>query len=123
MGSNRSFGLVLAAACALIYGWGVWSGRGAVAWLVATVLLLSLALAVPRTLSPLTRLWLRFGGLLHVVVSPILLGLFFYTVVTPLGVGLRLFGKDPLRLKRGAASYWVERQPPGPDPNTMTEVY
>jgi Saxitoxin biosynthesis operon protein SxtJ len=123
MGSNRSFGLVLAAACALICGWSVWSGRGAVAWLVATVLLLSLALAVPRTLAPLTRLWLRLGGLLHVVVSPILLGLFFYTVVTPLGVGLRLFGKDPLRLKRGAPSYWVERQPPGPEPNTMTEVY
>jgi len=36
---------------------------------------------------------------------------------------LRLSGKDPLRLKRGAASYWVERQPPGPEPRTMTEVY
>jgi hypothetical protein len=74
-------------------------------------------------LAPLKALWLRFGALLHIVVSPVLLGLFFFTAVVPIGLGLRLFGKDPLRLKRGAATYWIERQPPGPSPGTMTELY
>jgi Saxitoxin biosynthesis operon protein SxtJ len=123
MGINRKFGLVLVAACALIYGWTVWSGSGVLAWLVAAAILLSITLTVPRVLEPLKKLWLRFGWALHVVVSPVLLGLFFFTVVTPIGLALRLFGKDPLRLKRGAATYWVERQPPGPVPATMTELY
>ena len=123
MGGNTRFGLVLAAACAIIYGCGVWSGSGRIAWLVAAAILLAITLTVPRVLEPVKRLWLRLGGILHVIVSPVLLGLFFFTVVTPIGLWLRLLGKDPLRLKRGAASYWVKREPPGPEPRTMTEVY
>jgi hypothetical protein len=123
MGSNTRFGLVLVAACALIYGWSIWSAWEGIAWLVAAVILLSITLTVPRVLAPVKNLWMWFGRLMHVVVSPLLLGLFFFTVVTPIGLGLRLLGKDPLRLKRGAATYWVERQPPGPEPGTMTELY
>jgi saxitoxin biosynthesis operon SxtJ-like protein len=123
MGSNTRFGFVLAAACAVICGWGVWSGSGSIGWLMAAVILLAITLTIPRVLEPPKRLWLRLGPYLHAVVSPVLLGLFFFTVVTPVGLCLRLSGKDPLRLKRGAASYWVERQPPGPEPRTMTEVY
>jgi Carbamoyltransferase C-terminus len=66
MGINRRFGLVLVAACAVIYGWTVWSGSGVLAWLVAAVILLSITLTVPRVLEPLKELWLRFGWLLHV---------------------------------------------------------
>jgi hypothetical protein len=123
MGSNTRFGLVLSAACAIVYGWHAWSGRGSLAWLIAAVILLTITLTIPRVLNPLKGLWLRLGGLLHVVVSPVLLALFFYTAVTPVGICMRLLGKDPLRLKRGRASYWVEREPPGPEPRTMTEVY
>src|SRR5262245_30770101 len=124
MGSNTRFGLVLFAACALIYGGGLWSGKASIAWLVAALALIAITLTVPRIWDPLKRQWMRLGGLLHVIVSPLLLGLFFYTAVTPVGLcALRLIGKDPLRLKRGAASYWVERDPPGPAPSTMTEVY
>ena len=67
--------------------------------------------------------FVRIGWLLHVVVSPVLLVLFFFGAVVPIGLALRLFGKDPLRLRRGAGSYWIERRPPGPEPRTMTEVY
>jgi Saxitoxin biosynthesis operon protein SxtJ len=123
MGSNTRFGLVIAAACALVYGWSLWSAWAMVGWLVAAVILLSITLTVPRVLEPLKKLWLRLGWLLHMVASPVLLGLFFFTVVTPIGVGLRFFGKDPLRLKRGASTYWIERQPPGPAPSTMTQLY
>jgi uncharacterized membrane protein YedE/YeeE len=123
MGSNTRFGLVLVTACALIYGWELWSGSGHAAWLIAAVVLAAITLTVPRVLEPLKKLWLKFGGLLHVVVSPVLIALFYYTVVTPIGLCLQLFGMDPLRLKRNQATYWVEREPPGPEPRTMTEVY
>jgi hypothetical protein len=123
MGGNTRFGLVLFATCALICGWRWWSGEGSIAWLVAAAILLAITLTIPRVLEPIKQAWMRLGALLHVVVSPVLLGLFFYTVVTPIGLWMRLIGKDPLHLKRGAASYWVERQPPGPEPRTMTEFY
>jgi len=62
-------------------------------------------------------------GLLHVIVSPVLLVLFYFGAVLPIGLVLRLSGKDLLRLRRTDKSYWIERQPPGPEPKTMTEVY
>jgi Saxitoxin biosynthesis operon protein SxtJ len=123
MGSNTRFGLVLVAACALIYGWGFWSGSAHTGWLIAAVIFLAITLTVPRVLEPAKKLWLKFGGLLHVVVSPVLLALFYYTVVTPIGLCMQLFGMDPLRLKRNQATYWIDREPPGPEPRTMTEVY
>ena len=62
MGSNTRFGLVLFAACALIYGWGLWSGEGSLAWLVAAIILLAITLTIPRVLQPLKNLWMRLGG-------------------------------------------------------------
>src|SRR5262245_35551916 len=123
MGNNTKFGLILFAVPALIYGWGLWSGKPShPAWLIAAVIFLAITLTVPRVLAPLKKQWMRIGGLLHVVVSPVLLALFFYTVVTPVGLVLRLMGKDPLRLKRGDATYWVERDPPGPETAHLIEV-
>jgi hypothetical protein len=60
--------------------------------------------------------WHRLGLLLFAVVSPIVMGVVFYTTVVPIGLLMRLVGKDPLRLKfdRAARSYWIERDPPGP---------
>jgi len=58
---------------------------------------------------------------LHRIVTPVVTGLLFYAVVTPIGLMMRAAGKDVLRLKRdpGAKSYWIERAPPGPAPDTM----
>jgi hypothetical protein len=123
MGSNRRFGLILVAGCALIYGWGAPSESRSIGWAVAAVILMAITSTIPRVLEPMKKLWLRFGGLLHVVVSPVLLAVFYYTVVTPIGLWMQLMGKDPLRLKRNRATYWIERQPPGPEPRTMTELY
>jgi hypothetical protein len=63
--------------------------------------------------------------LLGALVSPLALGVLYYGVLTPLGVLMRLAGKDPLRLRRepGAASYWLPRQPPGPPPDSMTNQF
>ena len=123
MGANRRFGLVLVGAFGLVYAYQSWRGDAHSVWLVLALIFTAITLAMPRVLQPLLGLWMKIGALLHVVVSPILLVLFYFGAVLPIGLALQLFGKDPLRLKRSDKTYWIERQPPGPEPRTMTEVY
>lgn len=110
--SARSLGLLLAA---LIGGWGLWRGwHGAPAWwawLATAAGAGAAALWRPALLVPLTRAWLKLGDLLHAIVNPLVMLLLFVLVVTPTGLLMRLFGKDPLRLRldRQAASYWIPR--------------
>jgi len=73
------------------------------------VVFLVLAYSMPAVLGPLNWLWFRFGLALHVVVSPVILGLLFFTVVTPIGVVMRFLAKDLLGLKRSAGTYWIDR--------------
>ena len=125
-GSDRSFGLVMAGALALVTalnGWHagrLWPWTGGVA-----VLFLATALLRPALLNPLNRIWLKFGLLLHSVVNPIVMALVFYGTVLPTGLVMRALGKDLLRLKRqpDAASYWIPRAPPGPAPETMKDQF
>ena len=124
--SDRSFGIVFAVVFALI---------GAVPWLFGGILrpwalaigalFLVVALVVPSLLGPLNRQWLRFGLLLHKIVSPLVLGVMFYLVITPMGLLMRMFGKDPLRLKLDSASdtYWIAREPPGPPPESLKDQF
>jgi len=124
MGSNRRFGLVLVVACGIVYGLSLLrSEEGSTIWLVVGAALALITLLIPRILRPARDLWLRLGGLLHVVVSPVLLILFYFTGITPIGLAMKLFRRDSLRLTRNKNTYWVERNPPGPRPQTMTEVF
>jgi hypothetical protein len=76
-------------------------------------------------LRPLNRLWTGVGLVLGRVVNPIVTALLFFIFFVPAGAVLRLLGKDPLRLKpaREAATYWIERQPPGPLAESMTKQF
>jgi len=124
--SDRSFGVVFAVVFLLIAGWPLWYGEGLRWWAVGVATVFALIAAVrPALLAELNRQWMKLGVLLGKVVSPIALGLLFYGVITPIGVVLRLAGKDPLRLKfdRGADSYWIRREPPGPPPDSMTNQF
>jgi hypothetical protein len=124
--SDRSFGFVFATVFLIIAAWPVWSGGTLRWWAVAVSAAFALvALAMPTLLAAPNRWWMRFGLLLGKIVSPIALGLLFYAVVVPTGLLMRLFGKDPLRLARDAAapSYWIERTPPGPPPQSMTNQF
>ena len=124
--SDRSFGIVFAVVFAII---GLWpllgSGQVRIWALGIAVAFILAALARPGLLAPLNRLWTRFGLLLHKVVSPLIMGMLFYLTVTPIGLLMRAFGKDPLRLRPNpdAASYWIERDPPGPAPETMKNQF
>jgi len=124
--SNRSFGVVFAVVFFVIAAWPLLYGATPRWWAGAVSIVFAIITMVkPTLLQGLNRLWLRLGILLGKVVSPIVLGLLFYGVLTPIGVLMRLLGKDPLRLKHdaAAASYWIPRKPPGPPPDSMTNQF
>ena len=124
--SDRAFGIVFAAVFAII---GllplVFGGRVRLWALLVAGAFLLVAQFVPSMLAPLNRWWLRFGLLLHRIVSPIVLGIMFFGVITPMGLVMRALGKDLLRLKfdRVAPTYWIERTPPGPPPESMKDQF
>ena len=124
--SDRSFGIVFAVVFAVIGLFPLVFGGGVRLWSLAVGAgFLVIALAAPSLLAPLNRLWLRFGLLLHRIVSPIVLGVMFFLVITPMGLLMRAMGKDLLRLKfdKQSASYWIGRIPPGPPPETLKDQF
>jgi hypothetical protein len=124
--SDRAFGLVFAAVFALIAVMPAWHAGAIRLWALAVAaVFLVLALLRPGVLAPLNRIWAAIGLLLHKVVSPVALAVMFFGVLTPTGLLMRLFGKDPLRLRRdrAAASYWIERAPPGPTAESLRNQF
>ena len=125
-GSDRSFGLVMAAVLAVVTSLNVWHSGRLWPWTGGlAVLLLAAGLLRPSVLHPLNLIWLKFGLLLHRVVNPAVMALLFYGTVLPTGLTMRMMGKDLLRLKRqpAADSYWIARTPPGPSPETMRDQF
>ena len=125
-GSDRAFGLVFAVVCAVMGAINFWRGHDAWPWwLGAAAIFLFLARALPRSLRPLNRLWTKFGLLLHRVVQPIVVGILFFSTIVPMGLVLQAVGKDLLRLRldRSARSYWIERDPPGPSPDSFKNQF
>jgi hypothetical protein len=126
LGSDRSFGIVMTAGfalLALINGWHdgrVWPWTAGLA-----SVFLAITIFYPRALNPLNRLWFKFGLLLHRIVNPIMMAFIFFGAVLPTGLAMRALGKDLLRLKYRpeANSYWVERHPAGPTPESMKDQF
>lgn len=124
--SDRAVGLVFAAFFAVAWAYSAVFGSGGPLWtLIASGAFLVVALVAPGLLGPLNRAWTRFGLILHRIVSPIVLGIMFFLVVTPIGLIMRAMGKDPLRLKRDprCRSYWIERVPPGPAADSFEHLF
>jgi hypothetical protein len=125
-GSNRSFGLVMAAALSILAVLNGWHGGRAWPWLTGGALLfLTAALLYPAFLNSLNRAWTKLGLLLHKVINPIVMGLVFFGAVLPTHLVMRAMRKDLLRLKPRAEadSYWIIRQPPGPAGHTMKDQF
>ena len=126
MGSDREFGLVFCGFFTLLAVLAWWRASLLLPyWLAASAVFACAALAAPRILHPLNVLWFRFGLLLHAVINPLVLGVMFYLVITPVGLLMRIFGARPLHLKfdRDAESYWIPRDPPGPDAGSMKNQF
>ena len=114
MPSDRNFGLTMAAALLVYSAYAYRHGRHSSLSLGAAVVFAALALFRPRVLHPPNVAWTRLGRLLERIVNPIVLGIVFVIVVTPLALVMRLAGRDPLRrrIDRTATSYWIAREDP-----------
>ena len=124
--SHRSFGWVFTVVFAIIGAWPLVSGGGVRWWsMIVAGVFLVVTLLAPALLGPLNKLWLRFGLLLNRIVSPVVLGIMFYVVVTPMGWLKRMLGKDNLYLtsNRQDGSYWIKRDPPGPKPDSLNNQF
>jgi hypothetical protein len=124
--SDRGFGLVFAAFCAIVAALSFYSGNHHWPWWLGTAAAFALLAYVwPDVLSPINRLWTKFGLLLFMVVSPVVLAIVFFLCIAPIGWMMRLAGKDFLRLRfePNATTYWISREPPGPHPDSLKNQF
>ena len=77
---------------------------------ILSLVFLIITIIRPNLFTFLNRLWIQFGVFLGKIISPIVMGLVFFFVVTPIGVLVRVLKKDVMGLKRGASSYWINRK-------------
>lgn len=125
-GSDRSFGIVFAVVFTLIALFPLLHGGSIRLWALAIAAVFAvLAYLWPALLAPLNRLWFRFGLLLHKIVNPVVLGLMFFVIITPIAAITRLFGGKLLSLgyDKSLPSYWQRRAPPGPEPETIRNQF
>jgi Saxitoxin biosynthesis operon protein SxtJ len=124
--SDRAFAIVFAVFLVLV-GFSPWRTHHQMRWWAFPVagLFLFVGILKPFWLRPLNMYWTKLGLLMGRIVSPVITAVLFYAVVTPTALLFRMLRKDPLRLSRDpvARSYWIERHPPGPAPETMTNQF
>ena len=110
--SNRSFGLVFFVVFLIIALWPLKSGEEFRLWsLVLSIIFFILGVLNSKLLTPLNRLWFKLGMFLGSIVSPIVMGMVYFIVVTPTGVFMRLLGKDLLKTSKEkyTSTYWMKR--------------
>ncbi len=124
--SNRKFGLILGA---FLFAAGVYAALYInILWTIIFISLASLfvllALVAPAWLALLNKLWFQLGLLLGRVVNPIVLGSIFFIFITPVAIITKLFGRDELLInKRTVSTYWLERKPIGPKPESFNNQF
>ncbi len=110
--SNRSFGILFFVVFFIIGIWPILNDGEFRIWsiLISSVFLF-LGIINSNFLTPLNKLWMKFGLLLGIIVTPIVMGIIFFLVVTPTGILLRLFRKDILKLKKNKSNtYWTLKE-------------
>ena len=114
IGSNRSFGIVFSIVFLLIAIYPLINSEELRVWsLIIAIIFLVLGLINSKILTPFNKLWFKFGIFLGRLVSPIIMGVIFFLVVTPIGLIMRIIGKDLLNLKFNKnKSYWIEKAGP-----------
>ena len=112
--SNRNFGIVFFAVFLVISLYSLTFGGGVAKWsLAVSIVFLILGLINSKILTPLNRLWFKFGIFLGKIISPIIITLIFFIVVTPIGLIMRLLRKDLLNLKFNKnKTYWIKKNGP-----------
>ena len=114
IGSNRSFGLVFFVVFLLISIYPFLKDENIRLWsFIISIIFLFLGLLNSNLLSPLNKLWFRFGLFLGKIISPIIMGIIFFLVVTPIAIIMRIFKKDILNLEfKENNTYWIDKTGP-----------
>ena len=108
--SNRNFGIVFFIVFLIIALWPILKQNEIRIWsLIISFIFFVLGLINSKLLTPLNKIWFKFGILLGNIISPIVMGIVFFLVVTPTGLIMRLFRKDILKLKNNKDSYWIDK--------------
>ena len=123
--AGRRFGLTLGVAFLVLSALFVWRGRDTPAMVTGVVgtLLGLAALAVPTRLGPVERGWMALARALSSITTPILMGIVYYVTVVPIGVVMRLLGRNPLVRARTGAGFWVDTAPESRSPERMRRQF
>ena len=110
--SNRSFGVLFAFVFSLVAFWPILNQNEIRIWsLIIAIVFLILGFLNSKLLTPLNKIWFRFGIFLGNFISPIIMGIIFFFVVTPTGLIMKLFNRDLINLKKNnKKSYWIEKK-------------
>ena len=123
---DRHFGLIFTVLFAALAVLSYFRGGHAFLWLLPLSALIGLvAIIIPRWLRPLNRLWMKLAALLHAIVSPVVLAVLYFLILTPFGFVRRLAGRDTMRRRFDPQidSYWISREPPGPPPESLRNQF
>jgi len=114
IGSNRSFGIVFFIVFLIIALYPLINNEGIRIWsIIISLVFLILGLIDSKILSPLNKLWFKFGILLGKIISPLVMGIIFFLVVTPIGILMKILKKDLLNLNyNNNKTYWIEKNEP-----------
>ena len=112
--SNKNFGLTFFIVFLIISFWPLMNNEQIRIWsLVIALIFLILGMSNSKILTPLNTIWFKFGLILGRIVSPIVMGIIFFLIVTPISIIMRILGKDLLNLKyNNQKSYWIEKRGP-----------
>ena len=110
--SNRSFGLLFFIVFALISVWPIINGGTPRLWPIPfSIIFLVLGLLNSKILNPLNLAWVKFGEILGRIIAPIVMGIVYFLIITPIGLFMRIIGKDLLGIKFSEnKSYWIKRE-------------
>ena len=120
--NNKSFGILFFIVFLLIALWPVKDTESIRVWsMVISLLFLILGIINSKFLTPLKKGWIKLGEILGKFIAPIVMGFIYFVIITPIGILLRLFGKDLLNIKFNTnKSYWIKR---AKDINTMKRQF
>ena len=121
--SNRSFGILFFIVFFITSLWPLISRGDIIYWaLIASLIFLVLGVLNSKLLTPLNKLWIKFGIFLGAITSPIVMGIIYFIVLTPIGALMRFLGKDLLRINKSKSltTYWINRDK---QKNTMKKQF
>ena len=110
--SNRSFGIIFFIVFLLISFWPIMDGQALRVWsLVVSLIFLILGILNSKILTPFNLAWIKLGEILGRFIAPVVMAVIYFLIVTPIGLFMRIIGKDLLNIKFSQnSSYWIKRE-------------